>query len=818
MPDPSVSLVVRVAPSAADARRGVVRLHPEVLDALGLRSWDAVRLTGARETTALAAPAAPGIAPGQATVDDVILSNAALTEGATVVVAPAQVGAARRVLLTGSRLARSALTPETARLALLGKVVTGGDAVSLLPQDVEPAAGLDVAAARRRLAGAVGGAWTTELLTVAGTEPAGAVAVVPSTVIGWQGDGAWGAGRDGVVPPVQGSGSARWQQGGLAATTRQQGHPAGSPAVGGDAAAPGGRADADSVGAEWQQGGLTVTRQQGHLADTPDGPDRRAGVSGEPVLDLDDLVGHGDAARRLVEWLELSFRRPELLTRLGGSPRLGVLVAGPEGVGKATLVRSATAAVGARCVELAAPVAAALAPADASARVHEVIGAARAAAHPDGPVVLLLTDVDALLPAADPPPLATLVLDALRAAVATPHLALVATTSAPEAVDPRLRAPDLADRELGLPVPDLRARTELLRRLLTDVPTAEGIDLKAVAERTPGFVAADLVAVRREAAVAAALRHGARPAPSGDTDTVEEPPLVTQQDLLDAVGAVRPISMSSSVTLQTGGITLDQVGDMAEVKQALTEAVLWPLRYPDSFARLGVDPPRGVLVYGPPGCGKTFLLRALAGTGQLNVLVVKGAELLDKYVGESERAVRELFRRAADAAPALVFLDEVDALAPRRGQSSDSGVADRVVAALLTELDGAQPLRDVVVVGATNRPELIDPALLRPGRLERLIYVPPPDGAARADILRAAAAHTPLAPEVDLDALGAELEGYSAADCAAVLREAALTAMRESLEATEVTAAHLAAARAAVPPSLDPAQLLTLQAYADRRA
>ena len=187
--------------------------------------------------------------------------------------------------------------------------------------------------------------------------------------------------------------------------------------------------------------------------------------------------------------------------------------------------------------------------------------------------------------------------------------------------------------------------------------------------------------------------------------------------------------MSSSATLQTGGVTLDQVGDMVEVKQALTEAVLWPLRYPDSFARLGVDPPRGVLVYGPPGCGKTFLLRALAGTGQLNVLAVKGAELLDKYVGESERAVRELFRRAADAAPALVFLDEVDALAPRRGQSSDSGVADRVVAALLTELDGAQPLRDVVVVGATNRPELIDPALLRPGRLERLIYVPPPDAA-----------------------------------------------------------------------------------------
>jgi transitional endoplasmic reticulum ATPase len=327
-----------------------------------------------------------------------------------------------------------------------------------------------------------------------------------------------------------------------------------------------------------------------------------------------------------------------------------------------------------------------------------------------------------------------------------------------------------------------------------------------VAERAPGFVAADLVAVRREAAVQAALRHPG-----------EGEPQIRQEDLLDAVGSVRPISMSSSDTLQTGGITLDQVGDMVEVKQALTESVLWPLQYPDSFARLGVAAPRGVLVYGPPGCGKTFLLRALAGTGQLNVFAVKGAELLDKYVGESERAVRELFRKAADAAPALVFLDEVDALAPRRGQSSDSGVADRVVAALLTELDGAEPRRDVIVVGATNRPELIDPALLRPGRLERLVYVPPPDADARAEILRAAGRHTPLAPDVDLDALGAVLDGYSAADCAAVLREAALTAIRESLEAAEVTAAHIAAARAAVPPSLDPLQLAELQAYAERR-
>lgn len=750
MTAPEITLVARLATAAADARRGVVRLHPEVLDALGLRPWDAVTLTGGRVTTALAAAADAAAAPGQASLDDVTLSNAGLTDGAAVVVAPAPVTAARRVVVAGSRLART-VAPETVRLALLGKVLTAGDAVSLLPQDIAPPPGADVPAARRTLANAVGGSWTTELLTVAAAEPAGVVVVTPSTVVGWL-DGP-STGR----PPASASAAAT-APGAVAAPARPP------------------------------------------VAVAPAVPD-------EPPLAVDELVGNADRARRLVEWLELTFSRPELLAHLGGTPRLGALVIGPEGVGKTTLVHSAAAAVGARCVELAAPAAAALDPASASARVHEVIAAATAAAGAGTPAILLVTDVDALLPAADPPPLATLVLEALRGAVATPGLALVATTAAPEAVDPRLRAPDLVDRELSLALPDARVRTELLRRLFAPVPLADDVDLAAVAARAPGFVVADLLAVRREAAVQAALRGPA-----------QDDPRIHQRDLLDAVGSVRPISMSSSDTLQTGGLTLDEVGDMTEVKQALTEAVLWPLQYPDSFARLGVAAPRGVLLYGPPGSGKTFLLRALAGSGQLNVLSVKGAELLDKYVGESERAVRELFRKAADAAPALVFLDEVDALAPRRGGSTDSGVADRVVAALLTELDGAEPLREVVVVGATNRPELIDPALLRPGRLERLVYVPPPDAQARADILRAAGRNTPLAPDVDLDELGAELDGYSAADCAALLREAALTAMRESLEATEVTAAHVAAARAAVPPSLDPLLLAELEAYAKRRA
>ncbi|HEY2221866.1 AAA family ATPase [Actinomycetospora sp.] len=774
-PVPQVTLTAQLSTSAADARRGVVRLHGEVLAALGLVAWDAVRVVGTRATVALAAPATVPVSPGTATLDETAMVNAGIVAGTAVAVEPVTVTAARTITVAGSRLASTALAPETVRLALTGKVLAPGDTVSLLPQDLAPVPGADAVGTRTRLSAELGGTWTTELVTVVTAEPeqGGAYVVGPSTVVAWQGGPQTGSGAD------PGADAARWTPSGFFA-----GAPPAGPAVPGPTLA----AASSAIPA---------------AAATP------VAAPEPPPPAVSDLVGHQDAARRLREWFDLVFRRPELLTRLGAAPRLGVLVVGPEGVGRTTLVRAVAAEAEVRLVVLDAPAAAALEAGAAAERVRTACRRAREAATGEERAVLLVPDVEALLPSSDPPPLATVVLDELRAVVASGRVALVATAQGPESVDPRLRTPDLVDRELGLAAPDDRDRAELLRVLLREVPLGADVDLGVVGTRTPGFVAADLVALRREAAVQAALRG---PGPE------DEDLRLCQDDLLGAVASVRPVALSASgsQTLHSGGLTLDDVGDMVETKQALTETVLWPLSYPDSFARLGVEPPRGVLLYGPPGGGKTFLMRALAGTGRLNVFVVKGAELLDKYVGESERAVRELFRRAADAAPALVFLDEVDALAPRRGGSTDAGVADRVVAALLTELDGAQPLRDVVVLGATNRPELIDPALLRPGRLERQIYVPPPDAEARTEILRAASKATPLASDVDLAALAADLDGYSAADCSALVREAALTAMRESLDSTEVTAAQFAAARTAVRPSLDPRQLADLEAYANR--
>ncbi len=716
-----LEMTARLFPSPLDQRRGIVRLHPDALTALGLSVWDLVTVTGTRTTGGMVALAPPDRSPHELLCDELVLGNAGVPDNGVVRVERAPDVEALSVTVNASKEIVSSVSPEILRTSLLGKVMTTGDQVSLLTNDLRPLPEVDVVATRRSLANLLGPAWSSLLLEVAAVSPAGPAVVTMATVVGFQ-------------------------------------------------------------------GGLSTTGSATPLV-LP-----TSGAAHAPA----DLPGLENQEKQLTEWLDLGFHRKDLLARLGTTAQLGVLVTGPAGSGKSALVEAVTRALGLRLIRAWGPTVAGLEPNAAFQQLKGLLADASRGA------VLVIEDVEALVPA-DGGPLSAYFLGAVREFVAAGSGALVCTTSKPESIDPALRAPGTLDHEVSIPLPDKGQRLKVLQALSKTVPLDKDVALDDVAGRTPGFVAADLLALIKEAGLRAASRQ---------QDAAE--PTVTAADFTAALEVVRPTAMGSA-TLDIAKITLDEVGDMAEVKQAVTETVLWPLQYPDTFEKLGVAAPHGLLLYGPPGCGKTFLVKAIAGSGQANVLSVKGAELLSKWVGESEKAVRELFRRAREAAPTLVFLDEVDALAPTRGQSTDGGTTDRVVAALLTELDGVESLHDVVVIGATNRPDLIDPALLRPGRLEKLVYVPPPDAEARTAILQTAVKKVPLAEGIDLVDLGMRTEGYSAADCAALVREAALCAMRESMTASTVTAAHLETALKTVRPSLDPAQVASLAAFAASR-
>jgi len=722
LPDDGVSLVTQAMPPGVDTRRGIVRISADAFAALGGPAWSVVQLTGRRRTAALAAPAGPELPAGHIWVDDLVLTNAGAAPGDSLHVRIAPSVAADRLALAGSPQVMSTLPPQTLRLALLGKVVSAGDVVSLLQQDyalpTDVTEGL-LTEARRQLQTLFGPGWPAILLSVTEAPTVPAVVTMSTEVI-------WAA-----VPATPAS-------------------TVGTPAA---------------------------TRTAADASAVPDGAEAQA-------AELRDM-------------LDVALNSPELLGKLGATASLGVLLSGPVGCGKASLVHAVAGALGLEVVAVSGPDLVAM-PTD---QAQQRIAALRPAQIPARSVVLV-EDVEVVAPRAEDVPVEAAFTEVVRELV-TAGRAVVCTTSAAHDVSRRLVAPDVLSRELVVPLPDQAARQRMLTRLTGRLQLAPDVALDAVAARTPGFVAADLTALVRAAGLEAAERerHAATPSPS---------PQVAAADFDAALRTVHASAMDGQL-LDTGDVTLDDVGGLGDVKQTLTEAVIWPVAHPETFTRMGIDPPRGVLLYGPPGCGKTFLVKALAHDGRANLLSVKGAELLSKWVGESEAGVRELFQRARGAAPSIVFLDEVDALAPVRG-ADDNDVGDRVVAALLTELDGIDELHGVVVVAATNRPDMVDPAMLRPGRLEQLVFVAPPDADARAAIMLNAAKKTPLTEDVDLRAVANRCEGFSGADCVALVRQSALSAMRRSLSDPQVTAVDVETALRGLPPSLDPAQVEALRA------
>ena len=528
-------------------------------------------------------------------------------------------------------------------------------------------------------------------------------------------------------------------------------------------------------------------------------------LEGIPRVTWEDIGDLEEVKEKLREIVELPMRHPEIFRHLGIEPPKGILLYGPPGVGKTLLAKALANEVGAYFIAINGPEIMSKFYGESEERLREVFKKAQE----NAPAIIFIDEIDAIAPKRSEvvgevekrvvAQLLTL-MDGLQS---RGRVVVIGATNRIEAVDPALRRPGRFDREIEIPPPDRRARKEILAVHTRNVPLAEDVDLDKLADITHGYTGADLAALVKEAAMSA-LRRFLRDK-TIDLSKPIPPDLLSQlrvemKDFLQAMNSVQP-TLIREVFVEVPEVRWSDIGGLEDVKQQLREAVEWPLKYPQLFEKMGIRPPKGILLYGPPGVGKTLLAKAAATESEANFIAVNGPEILSKWVGESEKAIREIFRRARMVVPVIIFFDEIDAIAPVRGHDV-SGVTDRIVNQLLTEMDGIKPLRGVVVIAATNRPDLVDPALLRPGRFDRVIYVPPPDKKARLEILKIHTRKIPLAEDVDLNKLAEMTEGYSGADLEALVREAVLIALRERLEVRPVSMEYFMKALKVVKPSL----------------
>ncbi|MBX9882664.1 MAG: CDC48 family AAA ATPase [Sphingomonas sp.] len=532
---------------------------------------------------------------------------------------------------------------------------------------------------------------------------------------------------------------------------------------------------------------------------------RRADVT------YDDIGGMASTIDQLREMVELPLRYPELFQRLGVDPPKGVLLHGPPGTGKTRLARAVANESDANFFLINGPEIMGSGYGESEKRLRDVFEQATK----NAPAIVFIDEIDSIAPKrgqvtgeAEKRLVAQLLtlMDGLEARA---NLVVIAATNRPEAIDEALRRPGRFDREIVVGVPDERGRREILGIHTRGMPLAEAVDLEELARTTYGFVGADLAALTREAAIEAVrrimprLNLGETTIPPEVLDTLA----VTRDDFLGALKRVQPSAMRE-VMVQAPQVRWDDVGGQDEARERLREGVELPLKDPDAFRRLGIRPAKGFLLYGPPGTGKTLLAKAVAREAQANFIATKSSDLLSKWYGESEQQIARLFARARQVAPCVIFIDELDSLVPARGGGlGEPQVTERVVNTILAEMDGLEELQSVVVIGATNRPNLIDPALLRPGRFDELIYVSVPDEAGRRRILRIQTAKMPLAEDVDLDTIARRTDRYSGADLEDLVRRAGLTALRQSLTTPRVTMAHfeaaLAESRASVTPEME---------------
>ncbi|OWP55826.1 MAG: ATPase [Thermoplasmatales archaeon B_DKE] len=527
-------------------------------------------------------------------------------------------------------------------------------------------------------------------------------------------------------------------------------------------------------------------------------------------ISYEDIGGLSDQLGRVREIIELPLKHPELFERLGIHPPKGVLLHGPPGTGKTLIARAVANESGANFFSINGPEIMSKYYGQSEQKLREIF----LKAEDSEPSIIFIDEIDSIAPKREEvqgeverrvvAQLLTL-MDGLKE---RGHVIVIGATNRLDAVDPALRRPGRFDREINIGVPDKKGRLEILSIHTRGMPL--GMDdekktqfLTEIANLTYGFVGADLAALARESAMNSLRRY----LPEIDLDKpipmeILEKMSVTEDDFMEALKGIEPSSLRE-VTIEIPNVKWDDIGGLEAVKSELREAVELPLLKPEVFKRLGIRASKGFLLYGPPGVGKTLLAKAVASESNANFISVKGPEVLSKWVGESEKAVREIFKKAKQVAPTIVFLDEIDSIAPNRGSYGDSGVTERIVNQLLTSLDGIEVMQGVVVIAATNRPDIIDNALLRAGRFDKLVYIPPPDKESRYNILLVHTKNMPLNKDVDLKRISERTDGYVGADLENLCREAGMMAYRQSAEATEVTEKNFTDALKVIRPSVD---------------
>jgi len=508
-------------------------------------------------------------------------------------------------------------------------------------------------------------------------------------------------------------------------------------------------------------------------------------VRAVPHISYEDIGGLKREIGLVREMIELPLRHPELFQKLGIDPPKGVLLHGPPGTGKTLIAKAVASETDANFISISGPEIMSKFYGESEQNLRKRFEEAEA----NAPSIIFIDELDSIAPKREEVTgeverrVVAQLLSLMDGLEARGEVVVIGATNRPNALDPALRRGGRFDREIEIGIPDRNGRLEILHVHTRGMPLVEDVDLKALADRTYGFVGADLASLCKEAAMHALRRI----LPEIDIEK-EVPPeiieklMVTREDFEEGLKNVEPSAMRE-VFIEIPTVEWEDIGGLEKAKQELKEAVEWPLKYPEVFEIVHTRPPRGILLYGPPGTGKTLLAKAVASKSEANFISIKGPEMLSKWVGESEKAVRETFRKAKQAAPTIIFLDEIDSIAPVRGGSyGDSHVTERVISQMLTELDGLEELKDVVVIAATNRPDIVDPALLRPGRLDRWIYVPPPEKKERKEIFAIHLKGKPLAEDVDLEELAEKTNEYVGADIEAICREATMLVLREVLQ------------------------------------